>query len=597
MNNSQVIIMAVLVAAMGLFLWGRWRHDLVAMAALLACVLAGVVPANDAFSGFGHPAVITVACVLVIGYGLQISGAVEGLTKRLLPTSAGPTLSIMALIGLAAVLSGFMNNVGALALLMPVAIQIAGKQNLAPGKVLMPLAFGSILGGMTTLIGTPPNLIVSGYRETMGEGGFAMFDFAPVGVSVAVVGVLFVGLIGWRLVPVRKGAQTGKFDSGVYLSEVRIVEGGKLADKRVTEADLMLEKVDAQMVAMIRRDVRISAPNPRRVLRVGDLLEIEVDPESLSSVLTELGLKLEEEVPAEDKSEAVEKPPNEEVELRELVVTPNAALVNRSATDMDLRFRYGINLLAISRNGRRTVRRLRSIRLQAGDVLLVQGVPEALSGFASLFGCLPLAARDIRVPKKGQALKAALVMAAVVAATATAFGVLPAAISFAAGALAFIVLGIIPVRSIYSSVDWSVIVLLAAMLPVAGAMAATGAADTIAGFMLDQLAQGHAVGALVVVLIVTMFLSDLMNNAATAAVMCPIAISTASQLGVHTDAFLMAVAVGASCAFLTPIGHQNNTLILGPGGFRFGDYWKLGLLVEAIVVVVGVPVLLWAWPL
>ena len=169
----------------------------------------------------------------------------------------------------------------------------------------MPLAFGSILGGMTTLIGTPPNLIVSGYRETMGEGGFAMFDFAPVGVSVAVVGVLFVGLIGWRLVPVRKGAQTGKFDSGVYLSEVRIVEGGKLADKRVTEADLMLEKVDAQMVAMIRRDVRISAPNPRRVLRVGDLLEIEVDPESLSSVLTELGLKLEEEVPAEDKSEAV----------------------------------------------------------------------------------------------------------------------------------------------------------------------------------------------------------------------------------------------------------------------------------------------------
>ena len=609
MNQPQVITIGILVAAMAMFLWGRWRHDMVALAALLACVFAGVVPGAEAFSGFGHPAVVTVACVLVLGYGLQLSGAMDIVAKRLLPTSAGPMVSILSLMGLAALLSGFMNNVGALALLMPIAIQIAEKQGLPPGKVLMPLAFGSILGGMTTLIGTPPNLIVSGYRETMGDGAFAMFDYAPVGVAVAVFGVLFVGLVGWRLVPTRTGTDTGKFESGAYLSEVRILEGSKVADKRVKEVDQMLEESDAQLIAMIRRDVRISAPNPRRILREGDILEIEVEPESLSGMLTGMGLKLEEdkepdkeETPPSlgDPLESVDEKPkekakSEEVVLQELVVTPNAAVVNRSATDLDLRSRYGINLLAISRQGRRTVKRLRSIRIQAGDVLLVRGVSEALSGFSSTFGCLPLATRDIRVPKKGNALKASLIMLAVIA--ATAFGVFPAAVSFAAGALALVVFGIIPVRSIYKSVDWSVVVLLAAMLPVAGAMSTTGAADMIAGFMLDHLAQGHAVAGLVVVLVVTMFLSDLMNNAATAAVMCPIAVSTSTQLGAHTDAFLMAVAVGASCAFLTPIGHQNNTLILGPGGFRFGDYWRLGLLLEAIVVAVSVPILLWVWPL
>lgn len=619
MTVDQIIIVAVLLAAMAMFLLGRWRHDMVAMGALLACVLAGLVPGGAAFAGFGHPAVITVACVLVLGYGLQISGAVDVLAQRFLPTSAGPTVSILALIGLAALLSGFMNNVGALALLMPIAIQMAAKRNLPAGKVLMPLAFGSILGGMTTLIGTPPNLIVSGYRATTGAGNFAMFDFAPVGAAVTLFGVLFVGLIGWRMVPTRKQADGGSFESGAYLSEVRIVEDSKAANKRLSEVEHMLDEADAQVVGMVRHGVHISAPNPYRMLRSGDILVIEVEPESLSSALSSLGLKLEEDVPSIADAPSAEKadqaqpaeheeapdstaPPDdedktapEEVVTQELVVTPNAALVNRSATDIELRTRYGINLLAISRQGQRSIKRLRSARIRAGDVLLMQGAPEALSGFAAQFGCLPLATRDIRVPKKGQALTASLLMAAAV--LATALGLLPASVAFAAGALAFVALGIVPARSIYTSVDWPVVVLLAAMLPVADAMATTGAADLIAHFLLDNVAQGHVIVGLVLLLLVTMFLSDLMNNAATAAVMCPIALSTANQLGVNADAFLMAVAVGASCAFLTPIGHQNNTLILGPGGFRFGDYWRMGLLLEVIVVAVSVPMILWVWPL
>jgi di/tricarboxylate transporter len=622
MTTEQVIIVAVLAAAMAMFLWGRWRHDLVAMGALLVCVLAGLVPGSEAFSGFGHPAVITIAGVLVLGYGLQMSGAVDVLAHRFLPASAGPTASILALIGLAALLSGFMNNVGALALLMPIAIQMAAKQNLPPGKVLMPLAFGSILGGMTTLIGTPPNLIVSGFRASTGAGSFAMFDFAPVGVAVAALGVVFVGLIGWRLVPARRHEDTGNFESGTYLSEVRITAASKAANQRLHEVEQMLDEVDAQIVGLVRGEVYLSAPNPGRVLRDGDILVIEVEPESLSSALTILGLKLEEDEPAgtgepnpvadtgtqpdnhreappDDTSAAespfAEKARSDNIVIQELVVMPNAALLNHSATDIQLRTRYGINLLAISRQGQRSIKRLRSATLRAGDVLLMRGTPEALSGFAAEFGCLPLAARDIRVPKKGQALAAGLIMAVAVA--GAAFGLLPAAIAFAAGVLAYVALGLIPLRSLYTAIDWPVIVLLAAMLPVADAIATTGTADLVARILLDNVAQGHAIAGLVLLLVVTMFLSDVMNNAATAAVMCPIAISSANQLGVNADAFLMAIAVGASCAFLTPIGHQNNTLILGPGGFKFGDYWRLGLPLEMVVLAVSVPMLLWVWPL
>lgn len=542
------------------------------------------------------------------------------LAQRLLPKSTGPTVSILVLVGLAALLSCFMNNVGALALLMPIAIQMANKQSLKPGQILMPLAFGSILGGMTTLIGTPPNLVVSGFRATTDMGPFAIFDFTPVGVAVAVLGVVFVALVGWRMVPAREQVDTTGFESGNYLSEVRILADSKSVGKTLGEVDLMLEESDAQIIGMIRGDVRISAPDSRRVLRENDILVIEVDPETLASTLSAMGFKLEEDVSETDeepeekrngktekpgKQEYLEskqpqekkktKPKREEMVVQELVVMLNSPLVNRSATDIRLRTRYHINLLAISRQGRRSIKRLRSTVIKPGDVLLMDGAPEALTGFATQFGCLPLAKRDIRVPKTGKALTAALVM--VLSLACAAFGLMPTAISFAAGALVYIVIGLVPARSIYTAIDWPVIVLLAAMLPVAEAMETTGTADLIARVLLEDVARGDAVFGLVMLLVVTMFMSDLMNNAATAAVMCPIAISTSNQLGVNADTFLMAIAVGASCAFLTPIGHQNNTLILGPGGFKFGDYWRMGLVLEIIVVAVSVPMLLLVWPL
>ncbi len=610
MNYDQITIIAILLATIVMFLWGRFRHDIVALATLLACIATGLVPSESAFSGFGHPAVITVACVLVLSSALQSTGVVDGLTRIILPKTAGPIVTIAALTGLAAILSGFMNNVGALALLMPVALQIADRLKFPPGKILMPLAFGSILGGMTTLIGTPPNLIVSGFRAEASGTGFSMFDFTPVGVPVAVAGLVFLVLIGWRLVPHRQQKGSGGFDAGAYLTEARVPDGSKAAGMTLREIELALSE-DAQVVGLIRNERRIPAPSHFRVVRVGDILIIEAEPGALAEALSKLQLKLEEAKIKPDKSgssDAADQPDrpdgaldplaalqSEEVVLMELVVRPQAELAGRSAADINLRKLFGINLLAIAREGNRSTARLRSVPIQAGDVLLMQGTPEAISDFAKRFGCVPLAERPLIIPDKRKAMLASAIMLAAVG--GAAFNLVPVAVSFAGGVVAIVAAGVLPARRLYDAIDWPVIILLAALIPVAGAMASTGAADVIANGLLTGIASGSGVVALVVILLVTMILSDFMNNAATAAVMCPIALGTATHLGVNADPFLMAVAVGASCAFLTPIGHQNNTLILGPGGFRFGDYWLLGVPLEIVVVLVSVPMILLVWPL
>jgi len=659
MTQDQLLILLILSVTVAMFLHGRWRHDMVAAGALLACVLAGLIRPDAAFAGFAHPAVVTVACVLVLSRGLQVSGAVDVLATRLLPAKAGILLSLAALVGLGALLSGFMNNVGAMALLMPVAMQLASRLALPPGRVLMPLAFGTILGGMTTMIGTPPNLIVSGFRAQTGAGSFAMFDFTPIGLAVAVVGTLFIVLLGWRLVPAREKAGTEGFETGAYVTEVRVVPDSKAAGLFLREIESRLDEAGAQIIGLVRNEVRMTAPQSSRKVLAGDILVIEADIEALPEVLATLGLQLEEAGPSsadaarqdgedaqprkspakpaqanrddarktgeqeqggqqkekdkdtkgtsdkkgteaseeaeEDEQDAVRSSADAEITLMELVVRPEAILIGRSARDLSLRTRYGLNLLAVSRNGSRSKSRLRTLKIQAGDLLLMQGPLEALTEFAADSGCVPLAERELRIPDRRKAWTAGIIM--LFAVGSAALGVLPAAISFTLGVLATMALRTIPLRSVYESIDWPVIVLLAALIPVAGAMESTGTADLIARALLDGVARGDAIFALALVLIVTMFLSDLMNNAATAAVMCPIAIGTAAALGVGADAFLMAVAIGASCAFLTPIGHQNNTLILGPGGFRFGDYWRLGLPLELLVVALSVPLLLLVWPL
>ncbi|MCG6122041.1 MAG: SLC13 family permease [Microvirga sp.] len=605
MTQDQAIFLAILAATIAMFLLGRWRHDMVAVGSLLLCVFAGLVPAEQAFAGFGHPAVITVACVLVLSRALQVSGAVDAVARRVIPANAGFVVTLAALTLLAATLSAFMNNVGALALLMPVAIQVASRHGIPPGRVLMPVAFGSILGGMTTLIGTPPNLIVAGFRAETSGAGFVMFDFAPVGIAVAIAGLAFILLVGWRLVPERKQAGGEAFEIDAYMTEARVPKESKAVGKTLKELEVALDETDGLIVGMVRNDVRMTAPDPWRRLQEGDILVIEAEPNALASSLSSLGLVLEEDKPRKSDDEGEEeaaaensKPArseDDETALLELVVLPNSTLIGRSVADIRLRDRFAINMLAVSRQGRRSRARLRTLAISAGDVLLMQGSGQRLSDFAGQFGLVPLAERPLRIPNPREATLALGVMGAAVA--SAAFGLLSAAIAFAAGVLAVMALRLVPPRVVYTAVDWPVVVLLGALIPVAGAMATTGTADLIAQTLLEFAARGNAVVALTLILIVTMTLSDFMNNAATAAVMCPIAVGAARSLDVSADPFLMAVAVGASCAFLTPIGHQNNTLILGPGGFGFSDYWRLGLPLEIVVLAVAVPMLLIVWPM
>lgn len=612
MTLQQAGIFAILAVTALLFVWGKWRHDLVALGALIACVITGLVDPASAFSGFGNPAVITVASVLILSFSLQTTGVVDTLTARLLPSASGATVSIIALSALAAGLSAFMNNVGALALLMPVAIKTAGRLGISPGRVLMPVSFASILGGMTTLTGTPPNLIVAGFSGEGDGSTFTMFDFAPVGLAVTAAGLLFIAL-AWKLVPARARTDLSSFETAPYIMEARVKKDSSIIGQSLRDIEYQLDTTDAQIVSLLRNDRRISAPSPYREVHADDVLVIEADPAAIGDALSKLGLTLDavEKAPKEDdtaetgtasSTEKEEKDKKAEsrlqsgdVILMELAVRPNAPLLGLSIKSIDLRREFGVNLIALSRDGKNSMARLNSTPIRSGDVLLVQGTSDAILEFANRYGCVPLAERPLKIPNTRKALLAASIM--ILAVTGAAFGLLPAAITFAAGVLAVAVFKIVPLRKLYEPIDWPVIVLLGALIPVAGAMSTTGAADLLAKGLINASGGANPVLTLIILLVVTMTLSDFMNNAATAAVMCPIALGAAAQLQVNPDTYLMAVAVGASCAFLTPIGHQNNALILGPGGFRFGDYWRFGLPLELIVVAMATPMLLWVWPL
>lgn len=614
METPQILVLGLLVVTLGLFLAGRWRHDVVALIALLASVGLGLVPANEAFLGFSHPAVVTVACILILSGALQRTGVVDLLAQRLLPSHSGPTLAIGTLAALGAVLSGFMNNVGALALLMPVALQTAQRQKLPPGKILMPLSLATMLGGMTTLIGTPSNLIVSGFRHTEEGTGFSMFDFSPVGLTVALAGVLFVSLVGWRIVPRRERAGVDTFNTAAYLTEARVASESRALGMHLRDAQAALDKVDAQIISMVRRETRLLNPHPATRLHHNDILLIEADPKILAEALERLGLVFGEEKEKNNKgagrnetkkdatrndssTTSTKERSNEDADLDlvELVILPASSLAGRTARGANLRTRFGVNLLAISRQGSRIRSRVRSTALRQGDVLLMQGSADAIAEFAARAGCAPLATRALRAPDRKKMLMATGIM--VLSVALATLNVFPADVSFALGVLLVMLSRVMPLRNVYQAVDWPVIVLLGALLPVAQAMESTGAAELVATALLQALAQGSPVIALVLVMVLTMLMTDVINNAATAAIMSPIAVGAASQLNVSGDPFLMAVAVGASCAFLTPIGHQNNTLILGPGGFRFSDYWPLGLPLEILVISIAIPTLLLAWPL
>jgi di/tricarboxylate transporter len=588
---DQSIVFITLAVVLVLFIWGRFRHDFVALIGLFILVVAGIVPAEHSFAGFGHPAVITVAAVLIIGKALEYSGVVDVLGKWVMKAGSNLTIQILTLSLLVAVASAFMNNVGALALMMPIAIHMARKSGNPPSLLLMPIAFASLLGGMTTLIGTPPNIIIATFRAQEKGEAFGMFNFAPVGVVIAIVGILFIGLIAWRFLPKRISKKSDKelFEIDDYITEVIVPKKGKVKGLSIAEL-IELSKADVQILGLVRNNKRIHAPDDDEVIQADDIIILETDTDSLHTFIDDTELEL-----VGGKQFRKDAQGSKDVAISEAIVMANSPLIGQSAAGTKMRSRYGINLLAVARKEERIHRRLDHVIFRTGDVLLLQGRSHMIYDVITSMGFLPLARRGLRIGYKKNIPMSLGIFAASIILVVT--GVLPVQVSFTMAAVAMILTGVLPIKEMYTSVDWPVIVLLAAMIPVGEALETTGGAALIAGKIMNLGSQYPGWVMITIILVMTMFLSDIINNAATVVLMAPISISVAKSMGVSVDPFLMAVAIGASCAFLTPIGHQSNTLVMGPGGYRFSDYWRMGLPLEIIIVVIGVPLLMHFWPL
>lgn len=611
MTFEQGAVFAIIFCAMVLFVWGRLRYDLVAVLALLAGVFVGVVPAENAFAGFGHAAVVTVAAVLIISKAMEESGVVNYLVRFLAPTRTTTTVQVAAGSTLGAALSCVMNNVGALALMLPVVMRNALKAGRSPGLVLMPLSFASLLGGLVTLIGTPPNIVISGYRQEISGTPFAMFDFAPVGLAIACVGLAYLSLVGWRLLPERLSVgnpNDGFFHVESYSLETRVPEGSPLVGLRVRELEAVCEG-EIVVLALIRGSDRRLAPRATVRVREGDILILQGDPAIVQPLadgvrLGKLGRQGEEvgvEAPGEQDpisaNKGVKEPQtSEDILMVEAVVMPNAAIEGLSMRGVRMHDRFGINLLALARQGKPSTARLKNVRFKTGDVLFLQGEGPAIDEALREMGCLILADRGLEATQGGRkALLAISIFAASI--VAASVGLLPVPIAFTTAVVGLVVTRTISVGRIYRSIEWPVIFLLAALIPIGKALQQTGGTELIAGALIATAADVPPWTMVALILVASMWLSDVVHNTPTAVLMAPIAASIATGLDLNPDSFLMAVAVGAASPYLTPIGHQSNTLVMGPGGYHFGDYARVGLPLEILIVLVGVPMIIWVWPL
>ncbi len=591
---SEAIVFAVLGLSLALFVIGKWRYDIVAILALLVLAIAGIVPAADAYKGFGHPAVITVAAVLVLSRALYNSGVVDVIAGWYSRIPEYLTLRIAALSGLTAFLSAFMNNVGAVSLLLPVAVRVSSRSGHPPSRYLMPLAFASLLGGMTTLIGTPPNVIISNFREEQVGVPFNMFDFTLVGLAITAAGVAFIVLVGWRLIPSRPTPLTlgDTLDIESYMTEVRVPEDSSFVGQRLGDIEEFADE-DVTIVGILHRGLVYRAPSSFQIIDGNDVLIIEADPEDLHAFVESSGLELQGS--ADTQPGISQTSGSDNVAVVEAIVAPGSRAQDRSAREMRLHAEYGLNLLGVSRRGQRFIRRLRHINFRVGDVLLLQGPQEVVQSGLPRLGLLPLAERELRIGQRRRLFFPIAVFA--IALLLTSFGLLSVQVSFVAAVVILLLTRIVTLQEAYDAVEWPVIVLLGAMIPVGQALETTGGAARIAAIFAEWGGFLPPWAMLGVVLVTTMLLSAVINNAAAVILMAPIGINVAQNMGASLDPFLMAVAIGGSAAFLSPIGHQSNTIVMGPGGYRFADYLIMGFPLVVVIVTVCIPAIMWVWPM
>jgi di/tricarboxylate transporter len=590
MTFEQSTLFLLMGSVMGLLVWGRWRYDIVAFGALSLGLVLGVIPKEAAFSGFGHPAVIIIALVLMISRALSQSGAIELLSEKFIDASRSLVAHIGAIGLLGAVLSAFMNNVATLALLMPVDIQAAARAKRSPAQTLMPLSFATILGGMVTLIGTPPNIVISQFRETALGEPYSMFDFAWVGLGTAAAGLVFVALIGWRLVPASR-SKTNMSDElrnlDDYIVEIGFDEDSPAIGQTIRSLEKAAELHDALILGLVRKGARLPGKALREKIRKGDMLVIKAGPKALESFAGELKLSY-------SRSGKHKGPLAGTLSIAEATIPADARIIGRSAENIRLLYRHGIMLLGISRQGRSFRDRVRKVPIKPGDVLLLMGEEEQLDDIILWLGALPLAKRGLQVTQRDKAGLAISLFAIAIALSSLGLIYLPVALSMCV--VLYILLKVVTPAQMYDAVQWSVVVLIASLIPLAAALEASGGTALIANAIVGFTEGWPVVAILALLMAVTMTLSDMLNNVATVLVAAPVAVEIAHRLGVNPDSLLMGVAIAASCAFLSPIGHKNNTIIMGPGGYKFGDYWRMGLPLEILILCVSIPLIMLFWP-
>lgn len=589
MSYEQMFIFGLLGVLLGMLVWGRVRYDLVAFGALLVAVLGGAVAVEDAFSGFGHEATAIVALVLVISRAMINAGAVELIAHYVVSASRSlpAHITIMSVTG--AALSAIINNVAAIVILMSLDIEAAKKAGRSPSLSLMPLSYATIFGGMITLIGTPSNIVIAQFRQDALGKPYGMFDFAPVGLVCAAVGIAFVALVGWRLIP-QRGERTrpSMTESDLFVAEARVPEKSPSVGK--TPADLyeLGDEHDVTLLGLVRNGKRLPGFAAGVEMRKGDFLVLEGNPKSIEAFIGAAKLAL-------SKQEVREGLTDKSVSLMEVIVPEGSRAVGRNVYEMRLRYRRGVSLLGISRRGRRFQERVEKLPIRQGDVLLLFGPIDLLSDAADWLGTLPIADRRHTVIQRRKALLAIGIFVAAIALAVA--GLVPLSIALAAVVAVYAMLSIVTPSDIYGSIEWPIIVLLAALIPIGSAFEAAGGTEIITHAIMSRTEGMPVWLILAIVMAVTMVLSDFLNAIATALIAAPIGVSVAQSLGVSPDPFLMGVAVAGTCGLLTPIGHKNNAIIMGPGGYQFSDYWRLGLPLELLIIAVGVPTILFFWPL
>ena len=590
MTLPQWFSIATLAGMMVLFLWGKFRYDITAVIALLVALCLGIVKPADAFSGFSDDIVIIVGSALVLSAAVQRSGVIElamGFLSRRLTRISSQLTVLTASVGVA---SGLIKNVGALAMLMPAAFQMAKKSDTSPSIFLMPMAFASLLGGLMTLVGTSPNIIVSRVREDLTGEPFGMFDYLPTGLGLLIVGLVFLRC-AYRLLPGdRRAAPTmgEALNISGYVTEATVPENSAACGETI--ADFLERHHNEVAITTVLRDGRRGAVHPGMALREGDVLILSGDPHELERVISRDKLVL-----TGGDEESGEEGDQDHIGVIEAVVTTDSVLIGRTAGRLLMRERFGIHLIAVSRADEHLMSKPGQVVLQAGDVIVLQGPLELLPLRLKQLGALPLAQRDIRLGMSRRGWLPVLILGVAMLATAT--GLVPVATAFFAAAALVVITGALPVNEAYEAIEWPILIMLAALIPVSGSLESTGASGVLASGLAELAQFLPAWGAVAMILVAAMIVTPFLNNAATVLVMAPIAAGFANTLGYRPEAFLIATAVGAGCDFLTPIGHQCNTLVFGPGGYKFSDYARLGAPLSLLVVLVGTPLILLVWPL